>query len=793
MRKWAIFFGGFISLNVTGQKTTLSPVPSLFSNGKYIYTDRNLNPISPTQYDSAFRFREGLAIVHLNGKWEVIDQKGKIAFPSLYDYPGRYWEGLAAAIINKKWGFIDKKGKVVIPAAYDAANRFSEGKARVLLNNKWGFINKSGNVIIPMIYESAHGFSDGLAAVKMNGKWGFIDSAGRLVVPFHYDAADYFRDGLANVRLNNKWGFISGQNNFVLAPIFEDAEAFAEGLAAVKKDGKWGHINTSGQWVVKNIYEDAFSPSEGLARVKLNGKWGFISTSGLIVIPPQYNDVNDFDGGIAGANYFENGVLLHFFIDKTGKEYRLKTDLVNKQPCPDFSIITTKDTVTQGSIIVFKIKSNGNLLKPKYGWTVSAGKIISGQGTAMIKSDSRGLANQFITVTVEAFGLKADSVECRGISSVSVYVMGKTEQNTGKKDNSDSPVPFLKKNGKFIYTDRNLKPVITREFDNASLFEDGIAKVRINKKAGFINETGEEVIPVKYDELGDFYAGLCWAELGNTRGLINRQGVFVMTTSYYILSPNVTAFDGLIPVKQPEGSVYKFGYIGLNGNLVIPFNSFGMVNHFSEGLAAVEQNGKWGYIDKTGKTVIPLKYQYASGFMYGVAIVNMNDKLGLIDKKGKILTAPQYSTFGYFSEGLAAVSIKTTDGKKTGYCDLSGRQVIPFEFEEGGKFSGGYAAVRKYGLWGYIDKTGKILIHFSYKFASPFSEGLASVKQLDGKYGYIDRNNKWVIVLNFADADKIIFSGEFYKGLAFLTFSSQEHNSLWGFYIDKSGREFREK
>jgi len=41
----------------------------------------------------------------------------------------------------------------------------------------------------------------------------------------------------------------------------------------------------------------------------------------------------------------------------------------------------------------------------------------------------------------------------------------------------------------------------------------------------------------------------------------------------------------------------------------------------SDGLAPVKLGGKWGYIDESGKTVIPLKYDFAGRFKEGVAVV----------------------------------------------------------------------------------------------------------------------------------------------------------------------------
>lgn len=47
---------------------------------------------------------------------------------------------------------------------------------------------------------------------------------------------------------------------------------------------------------------------------------------------------------------------------------------------------------------------------------------------------------------------------------------------------------------------------------------------------------------------------------------------------------------------------------------------------FSEGLAAVELDGEWGFIDKTGKEVIPLIYDDVEVFREGLAVVKLNEK-----------------------------------------------------------------------------------------------------------------------------------------------------------------------
>lgn len=46
--------------------------------------------------------------------------------------------------------------------------------------------------------------------------------------------------------------------------------------------------------------------------------------------------------------------------------------------------------------------------------------------------------------------------------------------------------------------------------------------------------------------------------------------------------------------------------------------------YFSEGLAAVKQNGKYSFIDKTGKVIIPLEYDDANSFSKNLAKVTKN-------------------------------------------------------------------------------------------------------------------------------------------------------------------------
>ena len=88
-------------------------------------------------------------------------------------------------------------------------------------------------------------------------------------------------------------------------------------------------------------------------------------------------------------------------------------------------------------------------------------------------------------------------------------------------------------------------------------------------------------------------------------------------------------------------------------------------------LFPVVQNGKWGFIDKTGKIVINQKFDKVSPFEEGLSRVKVGDKYGFIDKTGKIVINPQFDKVSGFSEGLCGVKI----GNKWGYIDKTGKYV----------------------------------------------------------------------------------------------------------------------
>lgn len=184
------------------------------------------------------------------------------------------------------------------------------------------------------------------------------------------------------------------------------------------------------------------------------------------------------------------------------------------------------------------------------------------------------------------------------------------------------------------------------------------------------------------------------------------------------------------------------------GERIKTLYGYSFVSDFSDGLARGESNGKWGYIDTKGETVIVAGlYEAARNFSEGLAPVRFNGKWRFIDKSNNEniddesyywLKDLRYEDAYSFNEGLAAVK----HNNKWGFINKSGL-VIDYKYEDTYSFNEGLAAAKLNGKWGFINKEDKVVIPFEFEKAKSFSNGLAEVVQ-NGVSFSIDKMGKKV-------------------------------------------------
>ncbi len=106
---------------------TLSLITTLF-----IGCSQQASAASNTEKNPLFAIRQ-------NGKVGYIDKKGEIVITPQFDTAWPFSEGLALIEDDGKYGYIDKKGEIVITPQFDYARSFSEGLALIKDDGKYGY------------------------------------------------------------------------------------------------------------------------------------------------------------------------------------------------------------------------------------------------------------------------------------------------------------------------------------------------------------------------------------------------------------------------------------------------------------------------------------------------------------------------------------------------------------------------------------------------------------------------------------------------------------------------------
>lgn len=163
-----------------------------------------------------------------------------------------------------------------------------------------------------------------------------------------------------------------------------------------------------------------------------------------------------------------------------------------------------------------------------------------------------------------------------------------------------------------------------------SEFHDGLAKLEMGDKWGFINKTGAFVVNPQYDEVEDFKDGYATVRCDHKWGIINAKGEL-------IIEPIASESYGL-RLLDKGCFVAKVGYnqygIITNGNKWIVEPIYEDLSFLCDGLIAAKKDGKYGFINLQGTVIISIQYDRAWDFNNGTADVELNGEDFKIDKNG---------------------------------------------------------------------------------------------------------------------------------------------------------------
>lgn len=426
-----------------------------------------------------------------------------------------------------------------------------------------------------------------------------------------------------------------------------------------------------------------------------NNKWGVIDSNGdnvidpsyaeMIIVPNSKNDVflctydvdydnntyktkalnsenkeifTEYDHVEAISNkdtdnnlWYENDVVrvekndLYGLIDLSGKELlQCEYDKIEALEGVQNTFKITKD----GKVGIADNKGNV-LITPSYAEITSLDKDKS-QGFIVKNSDGKyGIVD---TANKQVLETKYDTVE--KIYRNDYYVV--TEN--GKQE-------VVKKAGDKVLSGNYDKiEAILQNPENGIIYKQ-------KEKYGIMNLSGDVVIKPEYEKLKEGASGSIIAKKDSKYGIIDLQGNQKVEFKYQNLSYNEKAdlyiaeddqyeneiLDSNYQVKQ-TGYLIELntdkGYMELNQNNSYKYYNFKFEEQNAENiftsntLFASKKDGKYGFVDKNGKTVVDYIYDdVTSQNSYGYAGIKKDGKWGAIDKDGKVVKEPTYNLDDY--------------------------------------------------------------------------------------------------------------------------------------------------
>jgi KWG Leptospira./Protein of unknown function (DUF3298). len=313
------------------------------------------------------------------------------------------------------------------------------------------------------------------------------------------------------------------------------------------------------------------------------------------------------------------------------------------------------------------------------------------------------------------------------------------------------------------------------------------------EKWGYIDEKGTFVIKPDYDFASDFNEkGIAIVAKGKysydecTVWFIDRTGSIV-SGPFKSIVPEYS--NGVAILRSP---VNGSKIIDKDGKIL--YESKDQLYEYADELirfSSKSANGKelYGYMDISGKIIIPAKYQFAGSFKEGWAYVNIDENNNaIIDKKGNIVQTLTniYNIAESRSEGL--MGYYDEKNKKYGYKTYDGNIAIEAAFDSISGFRDGYAdvAVNKQEYdprHGLINKEGKFVIPAEYAGITYLGQGLYAVSEaVDGYF-----NDMFMPKAIFDNTGKQITGFKFYKLNEFNGKYASACDDTSTFFIDTKG------
>ncbi len=217
-----------------------------------------------------------------------------------------------------------------------------------------------------------------------------------------------------------------------------------------------------------------------------------------------------------------------------------------------------------------------------------------------------------------------------------------------------------RKGNSYVLINQAGESISTEEYDHVE-FEKHAIIAEKDGLLGLINGEGEKLSEFRYSAITPDPSGMCWALYGSAESAMGMK-LFILSgdnddseTEIRLLSIGKTPYGGVLSARAADG---KYGYIDRSGKMIIEAQ-YQYASDFVNGCAAAATDDRFGAIDTSGAFIIPAEYDFLEVSEYGYIIAaQAGGRVAVFNLQGELLDE-------YFGENISI----STVGRYYAVCD----------------------------------------------------------------------------------------------------------------------------
>ena len=319
----------------------------------------------------------------------------------------------------------------------------------------------------------------------------------------------------------------------------------------------------------------------------------------------------------------------------------------------------------------------------------------------------------------------------------------------------------ITKNWKWGFVDAKGVVKIKPKYEFENDFSNELALVANEDFVGYINKKGEQVIDFIYDDGGDFIEGVAVVSKGDNMALINKLGNRVLDLDYSYISE---AKDGVVLARRNNDG--KYIYFSVLGDKLFGGKEFEYAEAYNGYFAIVGDGKHFGVIDINGNVVLDVdNLKIIRDVRSRFRVKNIHAKFGLISISDQDTIIPfKFDDIGRYSEGKYAVFLDDKYGFYREDGSIS-TKLVHKRFDgdvDEAIYKNGFTLTKTRNKYGIVDSIGgKVFPNIFEEIGDVVDYPVPCKKR--GKWGYVTKRiTMWLPY-------KYTYAGAFEKGQAIVS------------------------